>query len=82
MKYPDNKLGRPRKGVNYKNTNIVYRDVTGEPMYLMKSKFPGKCWVCSDRIEEGKQIYCSLDSKKAKRWTCHPGEPSIIRGKY
>jgi hypothetical protein len=59
-KFPDKKLGRPRKGVDWKN----------DPERVIVTKFKGWCSTCFEDIAPGEWVYWSSDSKEMRHQDC------------
>ncbi len=59
-KFPDKKLGRPVKGVTWKN----------EPERVIVAKFKGWCSECFGDVEVGEWVLWSSDSKELRHQKC------------
>ena len=61
-RFPDKKLGRPRKGVDWKN----------DPERVIVAKFKGWCSNCFEDIEVGEWVFWSSESKELRHQKCDP----------
>lgn len=61
-KFSDKKLGRPVKGVTWKN----------DPERVIVAKFAGYCSECFGDIEVGEWVFWSSDSKELRHQKCDP----------
>ena len=61
-KYPDKKLGRPVKGVDWKYT----------PERVIIAKFDGWCSNCFGDIKTGEWVFWSSESKELRHQECDP----------
>lgn len=64
-KFPDKKLGRHRKGVDWKN----------DPERVIISKFGGYCSSCFEDISAGEWVFWSSETKEIRHQKCPTPDP-------
>lgn len=69
-KYKEKKLGRPVKGVTWKN----------EPERVIVAKFKGWCSNCFEDIEVGEWVFWSSETKELRHQDCPVKEEKPKRG--
>lgn len=60
-RYPDRKLGRPRKGVI---------PLPKEDRFIMVARYNGKCVNCGGRITKGKNMWFTRSDKSTEHIDC------------
>ena len=70
-KFPDKKLGRHRKGVDWKN----------DPKRVIIAKFDGWCSECFGDIKAGEWVFWSSESKELQHQKCPTPEAEAVRPK-